>query len=149
MTLEIMIRIIHLIGLCWGVGGATLGLLLMIVSERNPELKPHVAKILPINTRLVMSGIIFLGISGVVLQLVIGGNYYAEHWILGLKHVVAAILLVIGILLAFKIVPKMQKLAPKGGPPSEDFLKTKKLVIIAGTTNTILWYVIVVLSVIM
>ena len=149
MTLEIIIRLVHLIGLCWGVGGATLGLLLMIVSERNPELKPHVSKILPINTRLVMSGIIILGISGVVLQLVIGGNYYADHWILGLKQVVAAILLVIGILLATKIVPKMQRLAPKGGPPSEDFLKTKKLVMIAGITNTILWYVIVVLSVIM
>jgi len=149
MTLEIMIRIFHLIGLCWGVGGATLGLLLMVISERNPELKPHVAKILPINTRLVMSGIIVLGISGVALQLVIGGNYYAEHWILGLKHIVAAILLIIGILLAAKIVPKMQKLAPKDGPPTEEFLKTKKLVMIAGITNTILWYVIVILSVIM
>jgi len=149
MTLEIIIRLVHLIGLCWGVGGATLGLLLMIVSERNPELKPHVSKILPINTRLVMSGIIILGISGVVLQLVIGGNYYAEHWILGLKHVVAAVLLIIGLIMAIMIGPRMQRLAPKGGPPSEEFLKTKKIAMILGITNTILWYVIVILSVIM
>ncbi len=149
MTLELMLRIIHLIGLCWGVGGATLGLLLMVVSERNPELKPHVAKILPTITRLIMFGIILLGISGVVLQLVIGGNYYSEHWILGLKHVVAAVLLIIGILMAAKVGPKMQRLAPKGGPPSEEFLKMKKLAMIGGITNTILWYVIIILSVIM
>jgi len=149
MTLEIMIRIFHLIGLCWGVGGATLGLLLMVISERNPEMKPHVAKILPTNTRLIMLGIILLGISGVALQLVIGGNYYSAHWILGLKHVVAAVLLTIGILMAAKIGPKMQRLAPKGGPPSGEFLKTKKLAMILGITNTILWYVIVILSVIM
>ena len=149
MTLEIMIRIFHLIGLCWGVGGATLGLLLMVISERNPELKPHVSKILPINTRLILFGMLLLGISGVVLQLVIGGNYYADHWILGLKHVVAAILLILGVLMIVKISPKMQRLAPKGGPPSEEFLKTKKLAMITGITNTILWYVIVILSVIM
>jgi len=149
MTLELMLRIIHLIGLCWGVGGATLGLLLMVISERNPEMKPHVSKILPTNARLIMVGIIFLGISGVVLQLVIGGNYYSEHWILGLKHVVAAVLLIIGILMAAKVGPKMQRLAPKGGPPSEEFLKTKKLAMIGGIANTILWYVIVILSVIM
>ena len=144
-----MIRIFHLIGLCWGVGGATLGLLLMVISERNPELKPHVSKILPINTRLILFGMLLLGISGVVLQLVIGGNYYADHWILGLKHVVAAILLILGVLMIVKISPKMQRLAPKGGPPSEEFLKTKKLAMITGITNTILWYVIVILSVIM
>ena len=144
-----MLRIIHLIGLCWGVGGATLGLLLMVISERNPEMKPHVSKILPTITRLIMFGIILLGISGVVLQLVIGGNYYSEHWILGLKHVVAAVLLIIGILMAAKVGPKMQRLAPKGGSPSEEFLKTQKLAMIGGITNTILWYVIVILSVIM
>ena len=149
MTLELMLRIIHLIGLSWGVGGATLGLLLMVISERNPEMKPHVSKILPTITRLIMVGIILLGISGVVLQLVIGGNYYSEHWILGLKHVVAAVLLIIGILMAAKVGPKMQRLAPKGGPPSKEFLKTKKLAMIGGITNTILWYVLVILSVIM
>jgi hypothetical protein len=138
-----------LIGLCWGVGGATLGLLLMVISERNPEMKPHVSKILPTNTRLIMLGIILLGISGVALQLVISGNYYAEHWILGLKHVFAAILLILGIFMVAKISPKMQRLAPKGGPPSEEFLKTKKLAMLVGITNTILWYVIVILSAIM
>ncbi|MBY8987254.1 MAG: hypothetical protein KGD61_02280 [Candidatus Lokiarchaeota archaeon] len=149
MSLELTIRIFHLIGLCWGVGGATLGLLLMVISERNSEMKPHVSKILPINTRLIMLGIILLGISGVLLQLSTGGNYYSEHWLLGLKQVIAVILLIIGILLAAKIGPKMQRLAPKSGPPSEEFLKTKKLAMIAGITNTILWYVIVILSVIM
>jgi hypothetical protein len=48
------------------------------------------------------------------------------------------LMIIFGILIAFVIVPKIGKLAPKPGePPSPDFLKTQKQLPVFAITNTI------------
>jgi hypothetical protein len=152
ITLQIFM-ILHLISLSWGVGGATLGFFFNIISNKKPEMKPHISNIMPYLSKLIMLGLILLGISGIGIQSVLGSenffSYWADYPLSIVKFVTTLVLVVIGILLVAKFAPKMDRLAPKGEPPSEEFLKTRKIVIICGTVNFILWYLILILAVIM
>ncbi|MHA2280940.1 MAG: hypothetical protein ACXAC5_08820 [Promethearchaeota archaeon] len=152
ITLQIFI-ILHLISLSWGVGGATLGFIFNIVSSKKPEMKPHISNVMPYISKLIMLSLIVLGVSGIGVQSILGSENFFSYWVdypLSIvKFVLILILLTIGILLVAKFAPKMDSLAPKGEPPSEEFLKTRKIVIICGTINLILWYVLIILAVIM
>ncbi|MFW9822211.1 MAG: hypothetical protein ACFFE4_04720 [Candidatus Thorarchaeota archaeon] len=152
ITLQIFV-ILHLISLSWGVGGATLSFLFNIISSKKPEMKPHISNIMPYLSKLVMVGLIVLGISGIGVQSVLGSENFFSYWIdypLSIaKFVLTLLLVTIGILLVAKFAPKMDRLAPKGEPPSKEFLKTRKIVMICGTINFILWYIILILAVIM
>jgi uncharacterized membrane protein len=56
-----------------------------------------------------------------------------------LKHLAILLMIIFGILIAFVIVPKIGKLAPKPGePPSPDFLMAQKQLPVFAITNTIL-----------
>jgi uncharacterized membrane protein len=58
---------------------------------------------------------------------------------LTVKHFVVLLMMIIGVLIGFVIVPKIGKLAPKPGePPSPDFLKAQKQLPVFAITNTIL-----------
>lgn len=144
--------IIHLISLSWGVGGATIGFIFNIVSSKKKEMAPHISKVMPYISKLIMLSLILMGISGIVVQAVIGGDFFA-YWtwfpLSIVKLILVIILVAIGIFLVAKLAPKLESLAPKGGPPSEEFLETRKLVMICGTINFILWYVILVFAVVM
>ncbi len=144
--------IIHLISLSWGVGGATIGFIFNIVSSKNVEMKPHISKVMPYISKLIMLSLILMGVSGIVVQAVVGGDFFG-YWTLFplsiVKLILVIILVAIGIFLVAKLAPKLESLAPKGGPPSKEFLETRKLVMICGTINFILWYVILVFAVVM
>ncbi|MDZ7291948.1 MAG: CopD family protein [candidate division KSB1 bacterium] len=60
-----------------------------------------------------------------------------------LKHFVFLIMLIIGILITFLIVPKIGKLAPKPGEqPSAEFLQAQKQLPVFAVTNMVLGIVI-------
>lgn len=83
-------------------------------------------------------------ISG--LGLTLEGVDYFGRTVLIAKHALIAVLITAGFILVFVLVPKMQSLVPKGGPPSAEFLAIKKKVMTTGMLNTVLWYAIFVLS---
>jgi putative copper export protein len=56
-----------------------------------------------------------------------------------LKHLVFLLMIIFGILIAFVIVPRIGKLAPKPGePPAPEFLKAQKQLPVFAIINTIL-----------
>lgn len=62
---------------------------------------------------------------------------------LTLKHVAVLLMMIIGVLIGFVIVPKIGKLAPKPGEqPSPDFLKAQKRLPMFAITNTILGIIV-------
>ena len=143
--------VIHLISLSWGVGGATIGFIFNIVSSKKKEMAPHISKVMPYISQLIMISLILLGVSGIGVQSV-GGDFFGYLTLYPLsivKLILVIILVTIGIFLVAKLAPKLESLAPKGGPPSEEFLETRKLVMICGTINFILWYVILIFAVVM
>lgn len=147
-----LFQILHLVGLTWGVGVATFGLLLNLISKRNPEIAPHVSKIMPYVAPFIFIALIILGVTGILRQVffaINGVNYYVTSPLIIVKQIVVGLLVANGILLAAKLAPKLQSLAPKGGPPSVEFVQARKTVMLSSYLNVIMWYVIVVLSVIM
>ncbi|HDZ19006.1 MAG TPA: hypothetical protein ENH75_11975, partial [archaeon] len=74
-----LFQILHLVGLSWGVGVATFGLLLNLISKRNPEIAPHVSKIMPYVAPFIFIALIILGVTGILRQVffaINGVNYY-------------------------------------------------------------------------
>jgi hypothetical protein len=102
---------------------------------------------MPAISKLIWAAIILLIISGIALAQLV--TFPVDAAMLLIKHIVVAVLVLNGIILAFGILPKMQKLAPKDGKPSVEFLKAKKSAKASSTLGLVLWYVILVLSVMM
>ena len=40
-------QLLHLVGIAWGVGGATIAAMVMMKAEKNPEAAPHIMKVMP------------------------------------------------------------------------------------------------------
>lgn len=139
-------KLLHFIGLAWGVGGATVAAILMRRSEKDPEAAPHLTKLMPAISKLIWIAIILLVISGIgIVNLV---YWPIDTTMLAVKHVVVLILILNGLHLTFRVMPKMERLVPKGEKPSADFLKARKNAKVGAITGLVLWYIILVLSVI-
>lgn len=147
MVLPEAMWLMHFLGLAWGVGGATVAAILMAKADRNPEMAPLAMKVMPAVSKLIWAAIILLIVSGVALAQLV--TWPINPTTLLAKHVLVVILILNGLYLGFGIMPKMQKLAPKGGKPSAEFLKAKKSAKVSSTLGLVLWYVILVLSVMM
>lgn len=140
-----ILRLIHAIGIAWGVGGATINSILMMKAEKNPELAPHIMKVMPSIVKMIWAAIIILIISGIFIVPLI--TWPIDKTMLSMKHVVVVLLVLSGLNLNFRVLPKIKKLAPIGGQPSPEFLKAKKTLKISGIVGLVLWYAVMVLSV--
>lgn len=139
--------LLHFIGISWGVGGATVAAILMMKSDKNPEIAPLAMKAMPAISKLMWIAIILLIVSGIALAQLV--TWPIDTTMLLIKHVAVVILILNGLYLGFRILPKMKKLAPSGGKPSAEFLRAKKISRISGMIGLVLWYVIMILSVLM
>ncbi|MCK5254063.1 MAG: hypothetical protein KAQ96_13980 [Thermoplasmata archaeon] len=138
------LQMLHVLALAWGLGGVTVNVILMMKAEKNPEIAPVVMGLAPSVAKLIWVAIVLLIISGVGLA--IEGADYLDGTILLVKHALVAVMVFGGLILLFVMMPKMQAFAPKGGPPSAEFLAVKKKVQGIGMMNVILWYAIFVIS---
>ncbi len=107
---------------------------------------------MPYVAPFIFISLIILGVTGILRQVLVainGVNYYETNPLIIVKQIVVGLLVANGIFLAVKLAPKLQSLAPKGGPPSVEFVQARKIVMISSYLNVIMWYTIIVLSVIM
>ena len=139
-----ILQIIHMLGLAWGLGAVTVNMILMMNAEKNPETAPVIMGLAPKVGKLIWIALGLLAISGIGLAF--EGVDYIDRTLLIVKIALVAVLVVGGLVLLFVMLPKMQGLAPKGAPPSAEFLSLKKKVMGLGMLNVILWYAIFVLS---
>ena len=140
-------NLLHFIGIAWGVGGATVAAILMARSDKHPESAPHIMAAMPAISRLIWAGIALLIVSGIALAPLV--SWPVNPIVLGAKHLVVLLLIASGLFMSFRTIPRVARLAPKDGKPSDEFLKARKTARINGTISFILWYVIVILSVAM
>lgn len=132
-----IVSLIHDFGLAFGVGGVTVNLALMMKSRSDREFAPIFMKASEPIARLVFLGLSLLTLSGIGF-FVLG---YPEEQMLLVKHILVAVLWVIGSLMMFSYQPKLAKLAPKPGqPPTPEFFSIQKRVQILGMIGIILWY---------
>ena len=150
MTLGyLIIRYIHLIAMAFGLGGATVAMILSRMAEKNPELAPIIMKVIQSVSKLIWLGLILLILSGFAFSFV-GSSSSSSPQIFNLKMITVAILLINGLLMNFVLNPRFQELVPRGGEkPSPEFLKVKKYLKISGLLSFVFWYVLVALAVVM
>ncbi|MDP3970103.1 MAG: hypothetical protein Q8P90_00215 [bacterium] len=142
MEAEAIVKFFHLVGMAWGVGGATIVTLLMIKSSKDAELAKAGGKIMSIISKLIWGGIILLGITGPILS----SMEEPAEGLFRIKMIVVLVLVINGFLMSFGIKPKMAKLSPVDGKPTPEMLKVKKMAMISGMISLICWYTVVALA---
>lgn len=145
MILEIF-RFLHILGLAFGLGGATLAAIISRKADKDLELGKQIMKIMSSVSKLIWLGLILLIISG------IGISFYIE-WpinknLLIVKHVLVAWIVIFGVFIGVKM-KRMKPLAPikPNEKPSSQFVKAKKQLKFFSIINLILWYIITLMSV--
>lgn len=145
-TLQLM-RLLHHIGIAWGAGGATIAAILRIKAEKDPQIAPVVMRLMPTISKLIWVGLILLAVSGIGLAKLT--RWPVDSDILRIKIGLVVVLVLNGLNMMFRVMPKMAKLAPKGGAPSAEFLKMKNYARFAGMLGLALWGLILIFSVTM
>jgi ABC-type nickel/cobalt efflux system permease component RcnA len=145
MVLLESVFLLHNLGIAWGVGGATISAILMARADKNPESGPHIMGLMSSISKLIWAGLILLIVSGIALVPLI--TWPMDMTMLLVKHIAVVLLVINGLFLGFRIIPRLQKAVPMDRKPSKEFLSLKKKARSAGTIGLVLWYLILVLSV--
>ena len=136
---------LHFVGLAFGLGGATIAVIISSKAEKDEDVNRAMIKIMPSISKLIGFGLILLIISGVGILLYV--EWPLDRQILLVKHVLVAWIVIVGIIIG-KSMKKMKMSAPKGKEkPSAEFLKAKKKLRAFSRLNLILWYLVTILSV--
>ena len=142
MWLEIL-NFLHFVGLAFGLGGATIMAIISNKAEKHKEVALAMRQIGPSIVKFIWVGLILLIVSGIALPFYI--KWQLNKNMLLVKHVLVFWIVIMGIILGVGS-RKRNRLAPKENP-SEEFLKTKRLVRFFSIINLILWYLITIFSV--
>lgn len=140
------VKTFHIIGLAWGVGGATLSSFLNAKAEKDATLLPFMAKVMPTISKFIAAGLFLLIISGFTMGSLSSGSGEISS-IFITKMIFIVFLVANGMNLSFRLIPKIEKNAPTDGVPSEEFLKAKKQLKISSKISLVLWYAILVFGV--
>ncbi|UCF12960.1 MAG: hypothetical protein JSW06_01560 [Thermoplasmatales archaeon] len=144
-----VVQLLHYIGVAWGVGGVTINMIVSMKADKNPESAPHLMLVNKAIIKLIWIGLILLIISGIAYPYIWPYGTLEYTTLLMAKHVLIAILILVGIVMTFAMVPKLMKNMPKKDEkPSAVFVNAKRNVKIGGIIGFILWYLIVILSVV-
>lgn len=140
ISLSSLLTFIHLIGLILGAGAATVKLVLLFKCKSDPALVQSYLKILKPITRLIITGLILLTLSGVG-WLLYGYPFSSE---LVAKLVLVLAIWIIGPVIDNVFEPKFIKLAPAVGQEvSVEFLQTQNKYLGMELVATLLFYVII------
>ncbi len=139
----VLSRFLHFIGLVFGVGGVTSMFIINKKIEKNPELQKLAPDIMKTLTIMIWIGIISLLVSGIGLQLALGGVINKNMLIF--KHALVVLIVVNGIYLGIS-AKKIEKLY-KTNEAKSKIIKLKDKMSIIGTLNLILWYLVLLISI--
>lgn len=140
-----ILLLVHLVGLAWGVGGATVKVVLLLRCKADPAFASTYFKIAKPITRQIVLGVVLLASSGGG-WLILGYPFTTP---LIVKLVLVAGILLLGSIIDNVVEPKFQRLAPAAGePPSPGFVQVQKQHFALEILATLLFYAIVVIWVV-
>jgi hypothetical protein len=129
MVLLETMNFLHFLGTAWGVGGATLAAILS-AKLKKPSQAPLLKEVMPVISKLILFGLLLVCASGIGLIFIV--TWPMNIAMLIIKHVT------VGALIVNMIFMKI----------SQKRKKSKKARKVSGIIGLLLWYVIIVLSVI-
>lgn len=140
----LILTLSHLIGLELAVGAATVKLALMMKGKSDPQFIPIFLKVSRPITRIIISGLILLTLSGI--GWILAGTSFTTLFIV--KIVLVLVVWTLGPLIDNAVEPKYVKLAPVAGNEiSAEFISIQNKLILLETIATLDFYVIIVLGV--
>lgn len=139
-----LLSLMHLIGLALGMGAATVKVMILVRCQSDHEMIPVFLKVVRIITRVIITGLILLTVSGIG-WVVMGTTF---NTVLIVKLVFVLLIWVIGPYIDNSVEPAYIKLAPAAGAqPGPEFLKIQKKYITVDSIAAALFYVITILGV--
>lgn len=142
MTLYLACIIAHIIGTCFGVGGATISDLLFFTFAKDGRIDKREYDTLKAISRIVWLGLIILTISGASFLVLstsgLSGVQYNPAKILA-KVTIVAIIAVNGIVMHRVVLPALKKNTDK---PlySPSMMKKSNIILTAGAISAVSWY---------
>jgi Na+-transporting methylmalonyl-CoA/oxaloacetate decarboxylase gamma subunit len=141
-----ILTLVHLIGLSLGVGAATVKLTLLMKAISDPEFIATYLKVMRPITRIIITGLILLTLSGIVW--IFMGVTFTTLFIFKLILVLAV--WVMGPIIDNVVEPKYKKLAPApGNQASPEFIRIQRRLLTLETIATLDFYVIMMLGVLL
>ena len=148
MSFYVFIKFLHIFGLILGYGGVIFTALLSAKSIKDIGLFKATAKITPIFSFLIWTGLALLFVSGVWLE-----NFWFSQediFFLEVKKILVVFIVFHGIYVNLYLTKKMRKFAELDNPfEAQGFKKFKILGIISTSTSLILWSSAVILGILM
>jgi hypothetical protein len=142
ISLSSLLTLTHLIGLAWGVGAATVKVVLLLKCNADYAFVPVYIKVARPITRQIILGLVLLTLSGIG-WLLLG---YPFSSLLVVKVILVGAIWVLGPVIDNVVEPKFMKLAPAlGEPASAAFIRAQKQYLTLEIIATLLFYFIIVI----
>ena len=133
-----LLYLAHLTGLALGMGAATVKTFLLLRCTADHAFIPTFIGASKVMTRLIVTGLILLVLSGVA-WLLIGSVVWTPRFVL--KLVLVAAIFAIGPVIDNVVTPRYTRLAPSiGEPASAEFLRIQRRYIALEGAATLLFY---------
>jgi len=142
ISLSAVLTVVHLVGLAWGAGAATVKLALLLRCGSDLAFIPTYLKVSKMITRQIILGMVLLTLSGIGWLLL--GHAFTPRLIV--KLVLVAAIWVLGPVIDNVAEPRFQESAPAPGEaPSPSFVRNRDRYLALEWIATLLFYVIIVL----
>ena len=142
-TLAKILMVIHLLALAFGVGAATVKIVLLIKCNTHHSFLSTFFKVAKPITQLIIAGLVLLTLSGLG-WLFIG---YSYTLLFIAKLILVGAVWVIGPIIDNVVEPKFMKLAPlTGETATPEFIRIQRQYFMMEVTATALMYVITILG---
>lgn len=146
MTLYTILLTIHLVGLAMGIGASTVKLVFLFKCNSDYNFVSVFLKVIRPITKVIISGLIFLTVSGIVWLF----KGYSFTPLLIIKMILVGLIWILGPIIDNVIEPKYIKAAPLPGEnASSDFVQFQKQFLAMEITATGVFYVILIMGVLL
>ena len=143
-TLSSLLGFLHLLGLAFGVGAATVKLRLLLKCNSSIDFVPVFISVVKPVTMIIIMGQVLLTLTGIGWMFV----GYDFTPVIIIKMVLLGLLWVLGPLIDNVFQPKFEKSAPSSGESaSPAFVKSQRQLLAAEIAATGLFYVLMILGV--
>lgn len=146
LILSKILMIVHVIGLVLAAGSAIIKLILLFKCKADYKFFPAYFQVAPLITRLIISGMILLTLSGIA-WIIIG---YSLEPLLILKIVLVAFIWILGPIIDNVAEPKLKKMALVPEQTlTADFAQIQKQHLVLEIAATVLMYAVVIVGVLL
>ena len=146
ISLWFILTVVHLIGLALGVGAASIKILLLVKCYKDHAYLPTWFKVVKPITRLLITGLILMTLSGIG-WLLLGAGFTT---LLIVKLVLVGMIWIVGPIIDNVLEPRFHRLAPAMGEmASNSFLQVQKQHLAIEVMAALLFYVILVIGILL